>query len=83
MEKIETTGKSCRVQVPVKAQEFLDRQNEINRNSNTRLFSIANVLEAMIESAITGQDWKSILMKLQDTFRPLGPRARQKKVNRV
>lgn len=84
--KIQTTGKDCRVKIPVEAHEWKEAENERRKAGTTeRLLPITLVMEAILAVGLgEGDKWKDVAIEMgRQQKTPLTNRGRQPKQKNV
>jgi hypothetical protein len=76
--EIQTTGKDCRVQVPVAAKRWMDEENARRKEGTTeRVIPITDVIEAIIAAGLRAGGWQDIAIEIAAKRKPLTRRGRQ------
>jgi hypothetical protein len=72
------TSGACKVEIPVEAHAFKSEQNALRKKTpNLRLFSLEEIVWAMIEAGLSAGNWQEIALRNAEQITPLKPRARQ------
>lgn len=76
--EIQTTGKDCRVKIPVDAHRWMEQENARRKQGTTeRVIPITDVIEAIIAAGLRAGGWQNIAIEIAAKRKPLTRRGRQ------
>lgn len=76
--EIQTTGKDCRVEIPVEAQRWMEQENARRKQGTTeRVIPITDVMKAILAVGLRTNDWQEVAIEIAAQKKPLTRRGRQ------
>lgn len=67
-----TTGKDCRVKIPVEAHVWMEQENaRIKSGTNERVIPITTVIEAILAAGLRAGGWQGIAREMAARRKPI------------